>query len=77
MSAPPDREEAERRRVESPCVGVCVIDDGTGLCQGCLRTLEEVALWGGSSAAQRREILAAVESRRRAEPGLHRTDGSR
>jgi predicted Fe-S protein YdhL (DUF1289 family) len=57
-------EEAERRRVESPCVGVCVIDQASGLCEGCLRTLEEIALWGASSAAERREILARLQERR-------------
>jgi predicted Fe-S protein YdhL (DUF1289 family) len=51
--------------VESPCVGVCVIDDASGLCEGCLRTLDEIALWGSSSALQRREVLARVEARRR------------
>lgn len=56
--------EAERRRIESPCVGVCVIEDATGLCAGCLRTLDEIALWGSSDEAQRREILARVEARR-------------
>lgn len=57
--------EEERRRVESPCVGVCVIDEASGLCEGCLRTLEEIALWGSSSAAQRREVLARIDARRR------------
>jgi predicted Fe-S protein YdhL (DUF1289 family) len=32
---------------------------------GCLRTLDEIALWGSSSALQRREVLARVEARRR------------
>ena len=61
-----DRGEAERRRVESPCVGVCVIDERTGLCEGCLRTLEEVAAWGSSTPEQRRTILDAIAERRRA-----------
>jgi uncharacterized protein len=58
-------QEQERRRVESPCIGVCVIDEATGLCEGCLRTLEEIAIWGASSAEQRREVLARVDARRR------------
>lgn len=58
-------DEAERRRVESPCVGVCVIDEASGLCEGCLRTLDEIALWGSSSPAQRREVLARIDARRR------------
>jgi uncharacterized protein len=56
--------EAERRRVESPCVGVCIIDEARGLCEGCLRTLDEVAVWGSSTAEQRSAILAAVDRRR-------------
>ena len=56
--------EAEPRRVESPCVGVCVIDEASGLCEGCLRTLDEIAVWGSSSAAQRRETLAEIERRK-------------
>jgi uncharacterized protein len=59
-----DESEQERRRVESPCVGVCLIDEQRGLCEGCLRTLDEVALWGSSSPQQRREILARVQARR-------------
>jgi predicted Fe-S protein YdhL (DUF1289 family) len=56
--------EAQRRRIESPCVGVCLIDTDSGLCEGCLRTLDEVAVWGASSPQQRQEILAAVDRRR-------------
>ena len=58
-----EADEAELRRVESPCIGVCVIDV-EGVCEGCLRTLDEVAVWGSSSASQRRAILAAVDRRR-------------
>jgi predicted Fe-S protein YdhL (DUF1289 family) len=60
------RGEADHRRVESPCVGVCVIDGTSGRCAGCLRTLEEIARWGVSSAPERREVLAAVAERRAA-----------
>jgi uncharacterized protein len=56
--------ERERRRVESPCIGVCVIDEASGLCEGCLRTIEEIAIWGSSSAAQRRQVLARIDARR-------------
>jgi predicted Fe-S protein YdhL (DUF1289 family) len=63
--------EAELRRIESPCIGVCIIDEATGLCEGCLRTLDEVAVWGSSSAQQRRAILAAID-RRRARPAIDR-----
>ena len=33
--------------VPSPCNNVCRIDPATGWCEGCLRTLDEIAAWGG------------------------------
>lgn len=56
-------DEARRRQVESPCIGICVIDEATGWCHGCRRTLDEVAAWGASSADQRAEILREVTRR--------------
>ena len=50
--------EADRRRIESPCVDVCMIDDASELCEG------------SSSPDQRREILAAIERRRVEHPEL-------
>lgn len=50
--------------VASPCINVCKMDTHTALCSGCLRTLAEIAAWGGSDDAQRLSILAAVEKRR-------------
>jgi len=50
--------------VASPCINVCQMDAVTGLCQGCLRTLAEIAAWSGSDDAGKRCILAAVERRR-------------
>ena len=32
--------------VPSPCNSVCRIDADTGWCQGCFRTLDEIAAWG-------------------------------
>ena len=50
----------------SPCVGVCELDSANGLCRGCLRTLQEIARWGGLSAGERRMIKASLAGRRRA-----------
>ncbi|MEY2952633.1 MAG: hypothetical protein RLZZ401_720 [Pseudomonadota bacterium] len=33
------------KNVGSPCISVCVMHAGAGLCQGCFRTLEEIAGW--------------------------------
>ncbi|WP_334134750.1 DUF1289 domain-containing protein [Tepidimonas sp.] len=49
--------------VPSPCVGVCRIDATTGWCAGCWRTLDEIAAWGSSDAAQRLRIWAEAERR--------------
>ncbi|MFG6449740.1 DUF1289 domain-containing protein [Roseateles sp. BYS180W] len=41
----------------SPCTGVCRIDPCTGWCEGCVRTLDEIAVWRTASSAQRQAIL--------------------
>jgi predicted Fe-S protein YdhL (DUF1289 family) len=50
--------------VASPCISVCRIDAASGLCVGCLRTLDEIACWGSVDDAARRGILGAVANRR-------------
>ncbi|WP_336486237.1 DUF1289 domain-containing protein [Methylobacterium nigriterrae] len=49
----------------SPCTKVCVLDAATGLCRGCGRTRNEIALWGSLSEPQRRAIMAGLEARLR------------
>lgn len=49
--------------VASPCVGVCVIGEDD-LCEGCARTLDEIARWSDASWAERRAILATLAKRR-------------
>ena len=34
------------RQAPSPCISVCRMDGATGLCEGCYRTLDEIAGWG-------------------------------
>ena len=55
------RDETE---VPSPCVSICVIDEPTGLCVGCYRTLGEIAGWIDLSASERRAIVANLATRR-------------
>jgi predicted Fe-S protein YdhL (DUF1289 family) len=40
------------------------MDKASGLCAGCLRTLDEIAAWAAASEEQQRRILAAVAQRR-------------
>ena len=49
----------------SPCINVCRIDPDTGLCAGCLRTLQEIARWAGYSDEEKRAVCRALEMRRR------------
>ncbi|HSH41034.1 MAG TPA: DUF1289 domain-containing protein [Arenicellales bacterium] len=52
--------------VPSPCVNVCRIDPDSGLCTGCLRTLEEIAGWAGYSDERKRAVIRALADRRQA-----------
>jgi len=36
----------------------------TGLCEGCFRTLDEIAAWSAMSATEKRAVLAHLPSRR-------------
>jgi len=68
---------AERQRVTaapaggvaSPCISVCAIDPRTGLCEGCFRTLDEIAGWIAFSADDKRAVLAVLPERRRRSGG--------
>ncbi|ODP38994.1 DUF1289 domain-containing protein [Sphingomonas turrisvirgatae] len=42
--------------VASPCVGICRMR-ADGLCEGCGRTLGEIAEWSLATDERRREIL--------------------
>ncbi len=50
--------------VSSPCVRVCIVDGASGLCEGCGRTLKEIARWGAMSEEERRAIMAVLAARR-------------
>jgi len=52
--------------VPSPCTDVCRIDPASGWCEGCLRTLDEIAAWGSIDDAARREIWKRLPGRRQA-----------
>ncbi|MCD6681892.1 MAG: DUF1289 domain-containing protein [Burkholderiaceae bacterium] len=50
--------------VPSPCISVCRIDPSNGLCEGCLRTLDEIACWGAMNDDARRSVWVAIDERR-------------
>ena len=52
-----------RAEIESPCIKICVIHPAERLCTGCLRTIDEIAVWSRLSPAERRAVMADLPSR--------------
>ena len=50
--------------VASPCINVCRMSPDMGWCEGCQRTLDEIAHWSRATDDERRAILATVAGRR-------------
>ena len=50
----------------SPCTNLCLVDPDTDLCAGCLRTLDEIAMWSGMTPEEKRRVLDSVSARRAA-----------
>lgn len=51
----------------SPCVNVCRMDTGSGLCEGCFRTIEDIREWGRSDDAAKKVMWGQIAER------LHQT----
>lgn len=82
--------DRERRRAErlrqfaegppSPCISVCRINDATGRCYGCFRSIDEIRDWIIMPPAERQKLLVELKQRRMAQPpatqGGHATDRS-
>ncbi len=50
--------------VASPCVDVCRMNAETGFCDGCFRTIDEIAAWSAYDDDAKHAVLDRVESRR-------------
>ncbi len=65
------RERRRRRRaarafdhsVPSPCISVCQIDEASGLCIGCRRSLDEIRDWPILTAEEKRSLLGQLDQR--------------
>lgn len=53
------------RATQSPCNGVCRMDEETALCTGCGRTLSEIGDWGSMSDGERARIRDLLPERMR------------
>jgi predicted Fe-S protein YdhL (DUF1289 family) len=49
--------------VPSPCLSVCRMDAATGWCEGCLRTLDEIAAWSRLDDDGKRGVWAELGER--------------
>ena len=49
--------------VPSPCNNVCRIGQASGLCEGCLRTIDEIAAWSGLDDAGKRAVWERLAAR--------------
>jgi predicted Fe-S protein YdhL (DUF1289 family) len=54
--------------VASPCINVCRMSAATGLCEGCARTLDEIAAWSRMSDDAKREVWQQLAARRARQP---------
>lgn len=51
----------------SPCINICRMNARTGLCEGCFRSLDEIAGWSRMGESGQRRVLDLVARRRAAE----------
>ena len=50
--------------VASPCINICRMSPATGLCEGCLRTLDEIAQWSRLDDEAKRAVWLQLDRRR-------------
>ena len=53
-------EAGQGDEVPSPCVSICKMDPASELCEGCFRTLDEIALWGRMEDRSKREVWKQI-----------------
>lgn len=56
----------------SPCIGICRIDRTTGYCEGCGRTMTEIAEWLHYDPARKLAVIAELEHRPRSAAAMRR-----
>lgn len=54
--------------VPSPCVNVCRMDAHSGWCEGCWRSIDEIAAWSRLDEAARRALWPVLMRRQVAGP---------
>ncbi len=49
--------------VPSPCVSLCKMNRDSGLCEGCMRTLDEIIAWSKADDDFKRAVWAELPDR--------------
>lgn len=52
----------------SPCVSVCQMNEATQWCEGCYRTIDEIAGWSALAPTEREAIWQRIEQRQGSGP---------
>jgi uncharacterized protein len=52
------------RRVTSPCIGICKLDQPSGFCIGCKRTIEEIGRWAMLDDTERQAVIDRLPGRK-------------
>lgn len=53
----------KRAEVESPCIKLCVLHPTEGICVGCYRSRDEIAVWSQLTSEERRAIMSELPAR--------------
>lgn len=57
------REVVPASVVPSPCVSICRMASETALCEGCFRTIPEIAGWRHMSDDEKRAVWVSIDQR--------------
>jgi len=49
--------------IETPCEQICIVDQPSGLCRGCGRSLAEIERWTAFSDSERGRIMDELPRR--------------
>lgn len=53
-------------KAPSPCIGICRMNPQTGLCEGCFRTIDEIAQWSAATDEMKRKVWMEIKQRQEA-----------
>ena len=54
---------ADSKEVQSPCISVCTMNEKTGFCHGCYRSIDEIEKWWDLNNQQKQDILDKLGER--------------